>query len=559
VTGVLTAAATTATTLGVTGTATFTAASVHNGGIDVNAASDISSLTVSGTGTALTVDNNASVSGTLAVTGSSTFTGLAQFTGGIDVDAASDISSLTVSGTGTSLTVTNSASMGALQVAGASTITGLLTLPGGFDANASTASKLTVDGGDATTLIVNQGATVGGAFAVAGASTFTGASTHSAGILATSGTFSTTLASTLGSGTGLAVAADSQLTGDVRVGAALVAGSLTDNLSVTGGTMGLYNNSNDVLNGDIIGSISAYGVDYGESRKGAEIRFTALGGWSNGSPTQYKAPTRIQFFVQDGTDTNRISGSARFDISADTITHRAATTITGVLSVNNALIVTGTSTLAAVNASGVVTLSAVGTALSVTNAASVGDLSVGATSTLTGAVTIGSTLDVADTVSLTKVSGTGLDVAADAVIGGTLTVTDLHVTGTTTTIDTATLSVEDHNIELGVVGAPTDLTADGGGITLKGTVDKTLTYDNTNTSWDSSENMNILSGKEYRIDDISRLTETTVYLGVGAGDGQVVLGDSLVDGSWKIDVDGSGDLRFSKRVTGGWVTKQTIG
>ena len=44
---------------------------------------------------------------------------------------------------------------------------------------------------------------------------------------------------------------------------------------------------------------------------------------------------------------------------------------------------------------------------------------------------------------------------------------DLTVGGTTTTINTTTLDVEDKNITLGKVSTPTDTTADGGGLTLK--------------------------------------------------------------------------------------------
>ena len=42
------------------------------------------------------------------------------------------------------------------------------------------------------------------------------------------------------------------------------------------------------------------------------------------------------------------------------------------------------------------------------------------------------------------------------------------VSGTTTTIDTATLTVEDKNIEIAKVSSPTDTTATGAGITVKG-------------------------------------------------------------------------------------------
>ena len=66
---------------------------------------------------------------------------------------------------------------------------------------------------------------------------------------------------------------------------------------------------------------------------------------------------------------------------------------------------------------------------------------------------------------------------------GTVTVGNLIVDGTTTTINSTTLSVDDKNIELGSVGTPTDTTANGGGITLKGATDKTFLWDSTSLNW----------------------------------------------------------------------------
>jgi hypothetical protein len=63
---------------------------------------------------------------------------------------------------------------------------------------------------------------------------------------------------------------------------------------------------------------------------------------------------------------------------------------------------------------------------------------------------------------------------------------DLTVNGTTTTIDSATLSVEDKNIGIGSVTTPTNTTADGGGFTLFAGADgdKTLTWnDSTPDYW----------------------------------------------------------------------------
>ncbi len=64
---------------------------------------------------------------------------------------------------------------------------------------------------------------------------------------------------------------------------------------------------------------------------------------------------------------------------------------------------------------------------------------------------------------------------------------DLQVSGTTVTIDSATLTVDDKNIEMGSIGSPTDSTADGGGITLKGTTDKTILWENDTNQWNVNQ------------------------------------------------------------------------
>ena len=65
-------------------------------------------------------------------------------------------------------------------------------------------------------------------------------------------------------------------------------------------------------------------------------------------------------------------------------------------------------------------------------------------------------------------------------------------------------------------GGTTDVTADTGGIIVKGTTDKTFQYANSTTQWSSSENLNLASGKEYRIDGTSVLSATTLGSGVTA-------------------------------------------
>lgn len=89
----------------------------------------------------------------------------------------------------------------------------------------------------------------------------------------------------------------------------------------------------------------------------------------------------------------------------------------------------------------------------------------------------------------------------DVVIAGNLT-----VNGTTTTINSTTLSVDDKNIELGSVATPSDTTADGGGITLKGSTDKTLNWVDSTDSWTSSEHMDLASTKVFKIATVEVLS-----------------------------------------------------
>jgi hypothetical protein len=85
---------------------------------------------------------------------------------------------------------------------------------------------------------------------------------------------------------------------------------------------------------------------------------------------------------------------------------------------------------------------------------------------------------------------TGTATAVNLTISGNLT-----VDGTTTNINSTNLVVEDKNIVLGDTATPTDTTADGGGITLKGATDKTFNWVDSTDAWTSSEHINLASGK----------------------------------------------------------------
>jgi hypothetical protein len=111
--------------------------------------------------------------------------------------------------------------------------------------------------------------------------------------------------------------------------------------------------------------------------------------------------------------------------------------------------------------------------------------------------------------SNTKFSSSGGTVTGDVTITG-----NVVVSGTTTTINVDTVTVKDKNIVLANVASPTDVTADGAGLTIKGTTDKTWNWVDSNDSWTSSENLNLLSGKTYKINGTDVLTGSALGSGV---------------------------------------------
>jgi len=119
----------------------------------------------------------------------------------------------------------------------------------------------------------------------------------------------------------------------------------------------------------------------------------------------------------------------------------------------------------------------------------------------TGSVTIG----LPDDVTVTQ----------DLAVGRNLTVTgNLTVNGTTTTVNSTTVTVDDKNLELGSTASPSDASADGGGITLKGTTDKTFNWVDATDAWTSSEHINLATGKAYYINGTSVLSGSTLGSGI---------------------------------------------
>ena len=180
----------------------------------------------------------------------------------------------------------------------------------------------------------------------------------------------------------------------------------------------------------------------------------------------------------------------------------------------------------------------------------------------------------------TNSAGTAAEWTSNIDIPGTLDVTgaatfdaaviiqgDLTVNGTTTSIDTQNLLIEDKNAILGNVTSPTDVTADGGGITLKGSTDKTITWVDATDAWTLSEHVNIASAKEYRIAGSKVLDATS--LGSTVVSSSLTGVGTLTTGTWSastiaVDKGGTGQTSYTNgqlligNSTGNTLTKTTL-
>ena len=152
-------------------------------------------------------------------------------------------------------------------------------------------------------------------------------------------------------------------------------------------------------------------------------------------------------------------------------------------------------------------------------------------------------------VTSNTISGPAEIVIDPAAVGdntGTLRIKgDLFVDGTQTQINSTTIELADFIVGIATT-ATSDALADGAGIQIG--PDNTLLYDHTNTSLKSSENLNLASGKTYKIDGTDVLSATTLGSGVvnssltSVGTLTALTVTGAIDANGDLDVDGHTEL-----------------
>lgn len=207
-----------------------------------------------------------------------------------------------------------------------------------------------------------------------------------------------------------------------------------------------------------------------------------------------------------------------------TITDLASATLTATVAANSVALGTDTT-------GDYVGSVAAGTGISLANTATEGGIF---TVTNAGVVSLtGTTNQIAVSASTGAVT---LSLPANVTISENLTVTgDFTVQGNTTTLNTSTLVVEDKNIVLANVASPTNTTADGAGLTVLGDTNKTLNWVNASTSWTSSENFDLATGKSYKINGTDVLTATS--LGSAVVSTSITSTGTIISGTWSATIN----------------------
>ena len=413
-----------------------------------------------------------------------------------------------------------------LKVSGVSTFTGTVDVNGAIDADggANIAGGLVANSAAISDLTDGRVVLAGtsGELEDSGNLTFNGSTLGVTG----AATVSTTLG--VSGETTLASAVISDLTND-RVLIAGTAGAVEDsgNLTFNGSTLGVtgaVTASGTITGGQFTGSGAGLsggttplstldidgGTDIGADLVDADLIVVDDGA---GGTNRKAAMSRVKNYVLGGG-----SGATFAAINVTGIATNAFIDGTQ-LKVSGISTFTGQTNHSTINASSTVTASAFhtgaeGSAIRVTS------------NTISGPATI--TLDPA---------GVG-DNTGKVVIAG-----DFQVDGTTTTVNSTTMTVDDKNLELGT-GAANDAAANGGGITIvSGEGNKTFQFEATGDNLGSSENLNIASGKDYKVNNVSVLNATTL--------GSSVVASSLtsVGNLTTLDVTGATNLNATTQST----------
>ena len=261
----------------------------------------------------------------------------------------------------------------------------------------------------------------------------------------------------------------------------------------------------------------------------------------------------------NGNTVSTSSGNLTLDSTGGTVAVSDNITVSGNGSVTGTFDVDGATTLDGLT---VAEGAAFSSTLDVDGATTLDGLTVAEAASFSAGVTITGALDAnggasIDNVQIGVTNNNEIDTSSGNLVidsaGGTTTVDDnltvsgnLTVNGTTTTINSTTVAIDDKNFQV-ATGAADDAAADGAGLTVdSGDGDKTWNFEATGDNWGASENINLASGKVYKINNSQVLSATALSSNVTVPgstldiNGTTDIGAAIVDADEIIIDDGGG-------------------
>ena len=597
------------TTLAVTGSQTIssnltlTGNADFNGNLDVDGTANLDAVDIDGAvdmASSLTIAGNIDANGDLDVDGvtnldvvdidgavdmasSLTLAGNADFNGDLDVDGVTNLDVVDIDGAvdmASSLTVAGQTDLnGDINLGNATSDT--ITATGRFDSDIVPSTDGARDLGSSTlefkdlfidgtahidTLDVDENAGIIGNATVGGTLGVTGEST-----LASAKVSDLTAGRVVLAGTDGAIEDSGNLTFDGSTvgvtGAVTASGTVTAN-QFSGSGAGLTGGTTPISTLDIDG-----GTDIGADLADGDLIVVDDGA---GGTNRKSAMSRVKSYVLGGgegatfTAINVTGISTVAFADATTLKVSGVSTFTGTVDVNGAIDADGGANIAG----GLVADTAKVSDLTdgrVVLAGTDGELEDSGNLTFNGSqLGVTGTVNASSTVTgsafHTGAEGSAIRVTSDT-ISGPATITldpagvgdntgkvviagDFQVDGTTTTVNSTTVEVTDKNILI-ANGAANDAAANGGGITIEsGEGNKTFQFEATGDNLGSSENLNVASGKVYKVNNVDTLSATTL--------GSAVVNSSLTNVGTLTGLTVSGNASIEGNVDLGNATSDTI-
>lgn len=315
-----------------------------------------------------------------------------------------------------------------------------------------------------------------------------------------------------------------------------VAGTFSGNVAINGGSVTTSQTTANVFNTTAT-TINAFGAAT-QTNIGATNGFIILQGTTTGNVITATGTIN----ANGGTIATNQTTATLLNTTATTVNAFGAATNINMGAANGFINLGGTTTGNFITATGTLNVSGVATFNNTINANGGTIASTAATMNLFNSTGTSNIVNISTGANISGVVNVLTNATSGTInLGNSTTNTiiqgNLTVNGTTTTVNSTTVSTQDLNINL-ASNQSIASNANNAGLLIGSGLNITWYYDNGNTSWTSSENINAASTKTYKIAGTDVLSATTLGANVILSSLQKV--GTIGTGVWNGSVIGTG-------------------